>query len=356
MLFLSPDEAECWRGAVRAIMADAASPDAFDLGPIRPGLEAAFRFYAGTRLAAQGQGALGKQWIAAGMLEESHGVFMNAFASSFMDRHGDRLIMPATAFEDPRPFIHFTTAPVIADSRAAFLAQCTQSLPRFDAPLRIMDIGCGNGALLASLLTQLREAGKADEVEEALLIDPSPAMLDMARDAVGQAIGADRVAVMNERIEAASGRIAERYDVALSSLAYHHMPWEHKVRHLYDLAPWIDHFLLFEVDANHDEPELYAPELALSVYQCYGGIIDLVFAHDAPLDLAVACVDQFLMTEAVSLLTQPRGERTEYHMLEPQWRALFEEAFAGAFTCRCGAACYANAHIGLFTLHYARCR
>ena len=47
----------------------------------------------------------------------------------------------------------------------------------------------------------------------------------------------------------------------MSSLAYHHMPLEDKRVHLARLKPWIDHFLLFEMDANNDTPDLYSPEL-----------------------------------------------------------------------------------------------
>ena len=111
----------------------------------------------------------------------------------------------------------------------------------------------------------------------------------------------------------------------MSSLAYHHMPMEDKRVHLARLKPWIDHFLLFEMDANNDTPDLLSPELALSVYQSYGRIMDFVYAHDAPVDVVTDCIDSFLMTEVVSILTQRRGARSDYHMLRGQWHESLQD-------------------------------
>jgi hypothetical protein len=140
----------------------------------------------------------------------------------------------------------------------------------------------------------------------------------------------------------------------MSSLAYHHMPVEDKRLHLLRLKPWIDHFLLFEMDADNDTPELSTPELALSVYQSYGRIMDFVYSHDAPVDVVTDCIDSFLMTEVVSLLTRPRGERTEYHMLRSQWHDLFRSSLCPEFAICSDSTCYADEYMTLFTLHYGR--
>jgi hypothetical protein len=132
------------------------------------------------------------------------------------------------------------------------------------------------------------------------------------------------------------------------------MPLEHKKIHLARLKPWIDHFLLFEMDANNDTPDIFSPELALSVYQSYGRIIDFVFAHDAPVEVVTDCVDSFLMTELISLLTQPRGEWTDYHMLRSQWNDLFQSSLGPEFSLRSDSSCYADEYLDLFTMHYGR--
>jgi hypothetical protein len=179
-------------------------------------------------------------------------------------------------------------------------------------------------------------------------------MIALAEKTVGDAFPGIPVTTENARIQDCSAGICHHYDIAFSSLAYHHMPVEDKRVHLARLKPWIDHFVLFEMDADNDTPELFSPDLALSVYQSYGRIIDFVFAHDAPLDVVTDCVDSFLMTELVSILTQPRGERTDYHMLRTQWNDLFRTVLGPEFQLWCDSACYADEHMALFTMHYGR--
>jgi hypothetical protein len=140
----------------------------------------------------------------------------------------------------------------------------------------------------------------------------------------------------------------------MSSLAYHHLPFEKKIVHLRAMAPHFDHFVIFELDANNDTPELGSPELACSVYQSYGRIINFVFGHDDPVDVALASVDCFLMTEAVSLLTQPRGARNDYHMLRGQWHEVCARGLGPDFSCGCDSICYTDEYLNLFTLHYGR--
>ncbi len=353
MLFLSDDEKRVWHSLGSEILEKELPPR--NIGDdVRENLTSFFHYYAGTLLAAHGREPLAKQWFAEGAQVEDDGLFSNAFAAAFLERRQNRFIMPDTAFADPRPFVHFAGVPEMKGARERFIRQCGHSMPHFKKPFRIIDIGCGNGALIVMLLTHLQETGKVGDIDEILLIDASPAMVELAENTVRQAYPDVTIRTVNSRIEQISDKIDASYDVALSSLAYHHMPMELKRVHLEKLKPRIDHFVIFELDANNDTPEVHSPELAVSVYQSYGRIIDFVFAHDAPVDVVQACVDCFLMTEAVSLLTQPRGERTDYHMLRSQWRGLFDSILSPAFTCRCDSTAYGDEYLDLFTLHYGR--
>ncbi len=95
-------------------------------------------------------------------------------------------------------------------------------------------------------------------------------------------------------------------------------------------------------------------ELALSVYQTYSRAIDWVFSHDAPVELAIAAVDNFLMAEAVSMLTLPRGRRTDYHAIRGQWHDLFRNGFGPEFSCLCDTTTFSDDCVDLFTMHYGR--
>ena len=353
MLFLSSLEKAQWPEFGRDIAKRGLACADFG-GDVRANLLPMFRFYIGALLTATGQDKLGRAWITSGALIEENGVFFSAHLNGFLQRHQDRLEMPEKVFADPRPYVHFTTVPIMQQARACSLTQCGRTLPKIKHPFRLMDIGCGDGGLTAALLNHLKATGKIDEIGEVLLVDPSPAMLALAKDTVGKTIPSACIKTLNHRIEQVAGELNAHYDVALCSLSYHHMPYEQKVIHLNELKPWIDHLVLFELDANNDFPELHTPELAASVYQSYGRLIDFVYAHDAPIELTQACVDRLVMTEAVSLLTQRRGERNDYHMLHTQWQSLFEQTLGPEFLCLCDSPCYADEYFSLFIMHYGR--
>jgi hypothetical protein len=201
-----------------------------------------------------------------------------------------------------------------------------------------------------------KETGKAQGINEVLLVDPSPAMAKLAQRTVGEAFPDATVSIENCRIQDYSNRMNRPFDIAMSSHAYHHLPLELKRIHLSRIKPWIDHFLLFELDANHDTPDLFSPDLTFSLYQSYGRIIHNAFSNDAPVKVVVDSVDSFLMTELVSMLTQPRGDRTDYHMLRSQWNSLFQEVLCPEFSLRCDSAAYADEYVTLFSMHYGRDR
>ncbi len=352
MLFLTDREQREWRSRADEILAKSQPPQRYDT--VRPELVPAFHFYLATFLAAHGKGELAGAWARAGVLEEEDGLFGLAFLASFFERYGNRLIKPARVFADPRPFIHFASVPLLSNARKNFIRHCGESLPVFGHPVRFMDIGCGNGALAVAVLTCLLEHKKIPGISEILLIDPSPAMVNLAEETIHAAFPDIPIRIESCTVQDCSQRIGGTVDIAMSSLAYHHMPLEEKRVHLARLKPCIDHFLLFEMGANNDTPGLYSPALALSVYQSYGRIFDDIFAHDGPLDVVTASIDAFLMTEVVSILTEPRGERSDYHMLQCQWNRLLAEVLSPEFVLLCDSVCHADDHVSLFTLHYGR--
>jgi ubiquinone/menaquinone biosynthesis C-methylase UbiE len=354
MLFLSEQEQREWTGYAEEILATAPAPDIYD-ATIRKELVPAFHFYIATYLAAKGAGEQAVRWVESAVLLEEDGLFGCAFLLGFLKRYNSRLAMPAKVFADPRPFIHFTTVPLMKNARRQFVVQCGDSLPVFDHPVRLMDIGCGDGALTVAFLSRLLETDRIPGIAGVMLVDPSPAMAALAEKTVRAQFPDIAISIENGKIQDCSGTIDRKFDIVLSSLAYHHMPVEHKRIHLERLRPWIDHFVLFEMDADIDTPERFSPALALSVYQSYGRIFDCIYAHDAPVEVVNECIDMFLMTEVASILSEPRGERSDYHMLRGQWKTLLDDVLGPAgLTLRCDAACTADEHMSLFMLHYGR--
>jgi SAM-dependent methyltransferase len=353
MIFLTAQESRTWSALGRQAAEREVELTSLR-GEVRGNLWPAFCYYAGALLAARGAEARAKRWFMAGSAEEEEGLFSNSFISSFIERHGGKLRMPVVCFADPAPYVHFTGVPALVSSRRNFVGALGHSMPNLRRPLRLMDIGCGDGGLTIKLAQGLLAAGKAPEVEEILLIDASPAMVEMSTRLVGAAFPKAKVRSMTGRIEALSDKVPGRYDVAICSLSYHHMPYDTKVLHLGRLKEKMDHLVLFELNADHDFPEQFSPEFIFSIYQGYGRIIDFVFAHDAPLQTAQACVDNFLMTEVASMLTTPRGVRSDYHMLRLQWHDLFRKTLSPEFGCLGDTTCYSDEYMDLFMLHYGR--
>ncbi len=352
-VFLSAQEKFHWAQYAKEIAQNGASPAIYE-PKIRRNLFPTFCFYIGTLLAARGEDRPGIEWLEAGAKREEAGMSTSAFLLGFLQRHQGKMIKPVVVFEDRRPFVHFSHVPMMKKIRKQLVHQCTHSLPSFGTPVRIMDIGCGDGGLTVMFLSGLVETGKANRISEIHLVDPSPAMIELAKKTVSDAFPGIPITTENARIQDCSAGIRQHYDIVFSSLAYHHMPVEDKRIHLARLRPWIDHFVLFEMDANNDTPGLYSPDLALSVYQSYGRMIAFAFDQDVPSGEATDCVDSFLMTEVISILTEPRGERTDYHMLRTQWHDLFRTVLGPDFSLRSDTACYEDEYMGLFTLHYGR--
>ncbi|MDP2932826.1 MAG: class I SAM-dependent methyltransferase, partial [bacterium] len=263
MLFLTAREKNEWQALADEALAKKSGPEQLAAN-VRPNLMPMFDYYLGAFLAAKGQVELGRQWLAAGALAEEEKLMSNSYLSSFIERRHGKIIMPSVVFADPKPYIHFSGVPTIRDSRFNFLRHCSHSLPKFTRPVRIMDIGCGDGALTAAFINSLREAGKIGDIAEITLIDRSQGMIDVAETTVGRVIKRAAIKAVTGKIEDLADKIDRRYDIVISSLAYHHMPLEQKRVHLKSLKRWMDHFIIFEIDANNDLPEQFSPELALS--------------------------------------------------------------------------------------------
>ena len=353
MLFLGTEERKTWKEFARQTLKNHTAPGG-DLSFVRPGLVPAFHFYIGTLLLSSEQNELGEKWINAGINGEPGGLFSNAFLASYLKRNKGQLVNNEVIFEDPAPYLHFNNTPVLADSRVKFLDFCAHGLPKFNEPLRIMDIGCGHGKVLVDLLQKLLKEGLISGIEEIFLIDPSERMLKLASENVTAAFPMARIKTSQSRIQGLTDELHGHYHIALASLSIHHMPYEIKLMTLKKLKEHIDWFILFELDGNNDSPERHTPECALSVYQLYGSVIDFVFSYDAPIELAIASIDRFLMSEAVYFFTVPREKRTDFHMLRSQWHQIFSEGLGSEFTCACDSTCYGDENIAIFTMIYGK--
>lgn len=352
MIFLARDETVRWRQAGETVLAGELMPGRRPEG-VRQALLPHFHFYAGILLVNAGRGGEAVSWFREGGCRETAGNRANHSFADFMERHGGTLRVPEAVFADPRPYLPFTAVPVIREARERLVVRMCLSLPDIAAPVRFTDIGCGDGSLTVAALRGLRDAGRIGEIDVVTLVDPSPSMLELATATVKAAFPGSCVMPLQGRFQDVCADLPE-CDVALAAISIHHMPREERRIHLERLAPRIGHIILFELNADHDTPELNSPELAVSIYQSYGAMIEVIHAQDAPRELKEGCVDRFFLAEAITILTQPRGKRGDYHMLRSQWQEHLAETLGPDFSCLAEFTDCVTDSSELITLHYGR--
>lgn len=352
MLTLRPEDVATWNRLLPEVVAGIALP----AGPVERELPAeqvgAFRFFAGTALASRSD-PRAEAWLAAGAAADGHELRASEYLSGLVHRAG-HLVAPGSAFADPRAYLHFTHVPAMQACREQFLSFAVDSLPADQGSLRVLDVGCGDGGMVESLLAALVACGSFDDVTSITLLDPSPEMISMAKARLAAAWPDARVEGRVARLENVASTLPGHYDLVVGSLSLHHMPAEVKRRALAALAPAMEHLLVLELDADHDSPELGSPALAASVHQTYGWMLAQVLG-DGPGDaVARESADRFVAPELVSLLTQPRGLRSEYHMRRERWTQLLDEALGPGIRPLGVRTVLASAHTDLFALHFGR--
>jgi SAM-dependent methyltransferase len=352
VLTLRPNDVATWSDLLPHVLSGRMEPAGEGERRLEPEQVGAFRFFAGTALAARAD-PRAPVWLGAGAAFDGAELRASEYVAELLVRHG-QLAAPETPFEDPRAYGRFYDTPAMRACRSEFVSFAVDSLPQTSGSLRVLDVGCGDGGLLAELLPALLEAGRWDEVSAVTLLDPSPSMISSAKGRTASAWPEARVDGRIARLEDAAGSLDGRYDLVLGSLSLHHMPAEVKHRTLAALAPVMDNLLLLELDADHDSPEVGSPRLAASVHQTYGWMLAQVLGPDAPDEIARQSADRFVAPELVSLLTRPRGARSEYHMPRDAWLGLLSDALGPDIRPLGARTALATPHADLFALHLGR--
>ncbi len=352
MFYLLESEKGYWKNLAQSLVSNSVLPP-FDDSNIRRNLIAAFHFYIGTFFLSMERKEPAKEWLKHGAKLETQ-ASLCTYLLDYLDNKGREQSKPATAFEEPDPFVQVSNARILRTAKSRFVSHVADTLSVFKKPVRIMDIGCGDGSLTGQIIENLRFNKKISTVSELLLIEPSQKMLERAEERLKRLPGLISIKPCNERIQKMAPYIKDHYDIVICAISYHHMPYEEKCIHLQELAPFMSNILFLEMDAEHDKPEMNSPELALSVYLSYGRFIEDAISSPFVGAETYEAIDGFLLTEILSTLTEPRGVRTEYHMPKNRWIELLKFSLGPEFSLGCDTFCYSDDHLGFFTLHYGK--
>jgi SAM-dependent methyltransferase len=242
--------------------------------------------------------------------------------------------MPGKPFESIRPFeiwchtkfFRKETAIIVATVRDFFRKQ----KPRFNTTPTIVDLGTGNGRLIAQIIKQLAAEGM--QGVNLVLIDPSPAMLRAARKRYSATMGIPaRITTICNSVETLSKanihflrEANPQFVIAAASL--HHLPRTLKVDVLRMLRGFCHSLLLFELEADHDLAGNGSPELIYSVIKFYGSLIADVNVSNLSQGEKTLCIERFFLAEAIPLLINSYEKRGNFHMSQKQWAGVARRA------------------------------
>ncbi len=204
--------------------------------------------------------------------------------------------------------------------------------PDSDTPVTIIDIGPGNGALIAKIINEIAPIYNLDFVR-LIFIDPFEDMLNKATEYCKENIHIECEIIpicckIQEITETQIKRIQQNKPIWFTNaaLSVHHIPKELKIPMLKQLKSFSPNFILTEVNWNHDLPEKDSPELIYSVAKSYG-----IFSKDI-FDLPVSeedrklCLYLFPVSEAINIIKQERANRIDYHTTIAEWEKIGKEA------------------------------
>jgi hypothetical protein len=239
----------------------------------------------------------------------------------------------ATAFQETNPYDVWTQTDLYESQMAGTLKTITSFARKIPPPglttsPTIIDIGSGNGILLVEIVNQLLALYQLDSIQ-IVSIEQSPEMLAATQQHCQKSISIPIVFIpicgKIQEITAEQIATIDRHHpiwFVNASLSLHHMPSEIKVPTMKMIANRSKYCLISEANYNHDLPEKDTPELIYSVTENYGFVIQDVLNSAAAQSDKKLCINNFLLTEAINILTKDRQDRVDYHALISEWQEI----------------------------------
>jgi hypothetical protein len=204
--------------------------------------------------------------------------------------------------------------------------------PESNSPVTIIDIGPGNGALIAKIVNEIAPIYNLDFVR-LIFVDPFEDMLNKAEVHCKENIDIECEIIpvcckIQDITKAQINLIQQNKPVWFinAALSVHHMPREAKVPMLKQLKSFSPNFILTEVNWNHDLPEKDSPELIYSVANNYGIFCKDIFKLPVSEKDRKLCLYLFPVSEAINIIKQERPDRIDFHTPIEEWEKIGSEA------------------------------
>jgi len=204
--------------------------------------------------------------------------------------------------------------------------------PDSESPATIIDIGPGNGSLIAKIVNEIASVHQFNSIR-LVFVDPFEDMLKTASEYCKENIEVQTEIITicckiqeitTEQVELIKQNTPVWFINA--ALSIHHMPWEQKIPMLKQLRTFSPHLVLTEVDWNHDLPEKDSPELIFSVAKSYGIFCKDIFKLPVSEKDKKLCLYLFPISEAINIIKQDRLNRIDFHTPITEWKKIAKEA------------------------------
>lgn len=287
--------------------------------------------YSGILLAKQGRVQDAIQIL--GRVDGSENPFATQL-SRYLSEYGT--LQPLVkVFSSPRAYNIWTQTKFYQDYLKATTDHVVQFATENPSPTvhpTILDIGAGNGVLIAEIVNALARRLNLQSVH-LILLDPSASMIDSAAAYCRANI---RIPVCITTIMGKAEELStEPLDIMQTKMpiwfinaaaSLHHMPHEVKGPTLQKLSALSRLCLITEFEANNDLPDADTPEYVYSVVQHKGYYLDDVLHCGADAEGVKLCIDEFVLAEALVMLSNERAHRIDYHATASQWLNIAERS------------------------------
>jgi hypothetical protein len=201
-----------------------------------------------------------------------------------------------------------------------------------DGKVTILDVGVGNGILLTKIINEIAPLYELQSIR-LILVDQSEDMLQKAIINCKKEIDIEteitticcKIQDITEEQMNMIGKFKPIWFVN-AALSVHHMPWEVKIPMLKQMKTLSPHFLLTEVNWNHDIPEKDTPELIYSVAKNYAIFSKDILKLQVAEDKKKECLYNFPVAEAINIIRSDRSHRIDYHTPVEEWKKLAGKA------------------------------